>query len=736
MCANCITHPRRRFSVLTWHATLQSCTVGLFALTSKGSEIMDTKVSTGKTIFKIACATGGAVLASGVGLPWLGAMAGSCLPKVLEGTLGFLVASVDDDKKKEVLASLLQKPIEQLGSLGVEFAGSRIDDFFKSHFEAKDAELNFDLPRVVVKIWEDGLSRMLNAQQDISILGLERNLDMENRRRELLRLWRQKLHNARFDNNLLREFFGEKPDYFLEAEAGRVSFIDVLPNQEEVEHFFWTRIGGSFRNWANHDAKLGGAWEGVIDLGLQDELKKNLFHGFSAALKQELKQNERAWKSFEFASSLQTVSMLKSVSSAINELKDSAGIKRGFAELDNETVDLLMRETMTRFDELDHTLKDFFESNQSVNELLIDFRRDVTNRLFDIHKDVNEIKGDVKELRKAAQNSSKANADAGKVLPKTIYFPETPIGRTDNLEVLQKAYDSGKRKFLLHGLGGVGKTRIGLEFAKQYGEIYEGQCFVDMQGLSEVSVSAESAMLQIIRQFEPTTQIDAGDPVQIVNAYRDLFRRGPAMIVLDNAENLESVELLCQAHGVFVVITSRDAFEYSWERDTGELFGLKVNQMFEQDAEALLFSIAGEERFEGRAKELAKLVGYLPMGLKVLAGILYADVAKVETAASLIAKYQDTQQLLLSRVPGYKHLPFRDKENLRIVASFELSYKKLTDEQRLYWRWLSIAPSDFGADFDLETLRHILGISMGEANQVQTALRNHRDSQNMSERFQ
>lgn len=93
----------------------------------------------------------------------------------------------------------------------------------------------------------------------------------------------------------------------------------------------------------------------------------------------------------------------------------------------------------------------------------------------------------------------------------------------------------------------------------------------------------------------------------------------------------------------------------------------------------------------------------------------------METASSLIAKYQDAQKLLQEKVPDYKHLPHTDKETLRIEASFGLSYKKLSDELRLVWRWLSISPSDF----DLEALRHILGVSMDEANQIQMDLRNH-----------
>ena len=341
---------------------------------------MAKKVSAGKTIFKIACATGGAVLASGVGLPWLGAMAGSCLPDVLGETLDFLVTNIEDEKKKEVLAKLLESPIERLAELGVHFSSGRIDSFFESHQEAKEAELNFDLPRAVVKVWEEALNKMLRAERDTSTLGLNRDDDFEKARKELLTFWRQKLHKAQTDNDLLTEFFGEKPDYFLEIEQGKKNFIDVLPDQEQVESFFWNRIEDSFTNWAKNEEKFPEDWTNSIHQTLKDELKEKLFHNFSSALKKELKENERAWKSFEFASSLQTVSMLQSLASNTDQIKDdTSNIKKDLAEL-NTVLPFIMRDILTRFDALENTVKEFFNSNQNINGLLIDFRKEVTEQ--------------------------------------------------------------------------------------------------------------------------------------------------------------------------------------------------------------------------------------------------------------------------------------------------------------------------------------------------------------------
>ncbi len=426
---------------------------------------MAKKVSAGKTIFKIACAAGGAVLTSGVGLPWLGAMAGACLPKVLESSLGFLVSAVEDDKKQEVLASLLQKPIEQLASLGIEFTGGRIDDFFKSHFEAKESELNFDLPRAVVKVWEEALNKMLRAERDTSTLGLKRDDEFEKARKELLTCWRQKLREAESDNDLLKEFFGEKPDYFLDIENGKASLIDVLPDQKQVEKFFWQRIEESFTNWATNKEKFPEDWTNSIHQSLKDELKQNLFHNFSSALKKELKENERAWKSFEFASSLQTVSMLQSLASNIDQIKDdTSNIKKDLAEL-NTVLPLIMRDILNRFDALENTVKEFFTSNQNIKGLLIDFRKDVSEKLSEIGKDVSETKDYAKQ---AAENTEKLLKQNGGGESLTVEEPKIP-------DDIQKLIDEG---FSLRFDGKYEEAKVVTQKAKELAIKYENRLAV------------------------------------------------------------------------------------------------------------------------------------------------------------------------------------------------------------------------------------------------------------------
>ena len=312
----------------------------------------------------------------------------------------------------------------------------------------------------------------------------------------------------------------------------------------------------------------------------------------------------------------------------------------------------------------------------------------------DVHKGFAELQNKIESVGRT------------KKLLHYINFPANFIGRKDVLDELQKAYDDGIRKFVLHGLGGVGKSWISREFANRNEDTYEAQFFVDMQGFSEEpALSSIETMKQIILKFYKNKPFDFSNLTEpeIKTEYTFVVKQQPTMIILDNAEALESVEALCQDESVFVLITSRNIFNVK-----GGL-SLEIKQMSRTDSESLLLSIADEKRFEGKADELAKLAGYLPMALTVLASNLATD--KTETVSNLIIKYQDVQRLFKERVPDYN--------NLTIDASFELSYKKLSDDLKLCWRWLSVSPSDF----DSEAIKGITGVSDAESIEIQKELR-------------
>lgn len=272
------------------------------------------------------------------------------------------------------------------------------------------------------------------------------------------------------------------------------------------------------------------------------------------------------------------------------------------------------------------------------------------------------------------------------LLPCNILSPNGFVGRTVEFEELRNAYAEDKRTFVLHGLGGVGKSALARKFIEVRKPDYQAFIEVEMKGLSDTPLSPKEVMLSVIRAFN--AEVDANlDEAQIKSLYVSLLSQHETVLFLDNAKDRSQVEPLNVSANVLLVVTSRENFVL-----TGGKSKL-INSMSLEDAKSLLFSIADEERFNERAEELANLAGCLPMALLPLASILAEDIT--ENAVSLIKKYSVRKELLRLEDPN--------RENLSVQASFDLSYERLSDELKKRWRKLGI----FNDDFDDEGAKAI-----------------------------
>lgn len=275
--------------------------------------------------------------------------------------------------------------------------------------------------------------------------------------------------------------------------------------------------------------------------------------------------------------------------------------------------------------------------------------------------------------------------------PSNIPSSKGFIGREAELSVLRKARSKGITSFVLHGLGGVGKTELALKFIEEIKGEFQAHIAVDMQGLAKEPLSANGAKLQVIRAFNPNLSANISES-EINNLFTSsLYKK--VILFLDNAKDRGQVEPLNHTDA-FVVITSRQNFNV-----TGG-FSKLIEQMLPDDARKLLHSIVSETRFEGKADTLADLTGYLPIAMLPLASILAEDAT--EDIDSLLKKYADRQERLRLQDPN--------RENVSVEASFDLSYQLLSDELKERWRKLAVFPSDF----DLEAMQTVWQVPDGK----------------------
>jgi len=302
------------------------------------------------------------------------------------------------------------------------------------------------------------------------------------------------------------------------------------------------------------------------------------------------------------------------------------------------------------------------------------------------------------------------NQTSSSSLPNSIPSIRDFIGRVEDLTVLRESYKSGKRVFLLHGVGGVGKTALALEFVQEIKGEYAAHIFVDMQGLSRPVLVAEAAMYEVVKEFDPNIPANLS-PNELRGLYTKFLSKHKTLLVLDNAYDEQQIEPLNAVEDSCLLVTSRRRFDLAG----GEL--CEVEKMSKPDAKDLLIAIC--PRIGEQADDLAERCGHLPLALRAGASALKKN--RLIPVEKYIADLQDRKTRL--RLEG---IDAAKRAKLTVEAAFDLSYEMLGANLQLRWRRLAVFPADFAADGAAaiwetddatDTLNDLDGYSLLEVNE-------------------
>ena len=240
---------------------------------------------------------------------------------------------------------------------------------------------------------------------------------------------------------------------------------------------------------------------------------------------------------------------------------------------------------------------------------------------------------------------------------------------------------------VIDGMAGIGKTTLAVHAAHRLtGSFPDGQFFLSLHahtpGQRPVSPAEALASLLLtagvaVQQIPPGMEARAG-------RWRDYLAGKKILLLLDDAAGHEQVRpLLPGTSGSLVLVTSRrrlTALEDSALISLGTLSPAEAVALLARLADR---SDLGSEA--GPAGEIARLCGYLPLAIGMLARQLRHHPARtgVELAAGLAAA---RDRLAVMRA-----------ENLSVAAAFDLSYGDLSDAQQRLFRRLGLTP---GADID------------------------------------
>ncbi len=203
-------------------------------------------------------------------------------------------------------------------------------------------------------------------------------------------------------------------------------------------------------------------------------------------------------------------------------------------------------------------------------------------------------------------------------------LPQPPAdftGREELIDLLLADFERGKGATItgqhihgLTGMGGIGKTALGLVVAHQVAKDYpDAQIFLDLKGTT-APLSAMDVMRHVILSFEPTMDLRALDEAGMTNAYRSVLHGKQALLFLDNARSAEQIAPLRPPETCALLVTSR------WSFAVPGLHTRRLDLMSEENAKAFLLELC--PRIGEHAAGLARACGYLPLALRIAGSFL------------------------------------------------------------------------------------------------------------------
>jgi hypothetical protein len=215
--------------------------------------------------------------------------------------------------------------------------------------------------------------------------------------------------------------------------------------------------------------------------------------------------------------------------------------------------------------------------------------------------------------------------------------PRNPTftGRDELLDKLHRMLSVGQTTAVVaaHGLGGVGKTQLALEYAHHYGEQYWLRWLVSAEDPLRIRSSLSELASRLGLSLEPEQE-------RMVAAVREYLdgAKGWLMVFDDATEPADLLPLLPSSGQGHVIITTRNP---NWEELAGQL---EVDVLSEEDAWAFLAQRTGNTD-QPEVAQLAEELGYLPLALAQAAA--YIQHTPELTVAGYLALYRREHQRLL-----------------------------------------------------------------------------------------
>ena len=327
--------------------------------------------------------------------------------------------------------------------------------------------------------------------------------------------------------------------------------------------------------------------------------------------------------------------------------------------------------------------------HELVEILLEEFQADPTEETNDLY-----LKIHYEEVQREIQKPS-----ANRLF--SIPNQSTPfIGRKRELEELVHLLSQKEvRLVTLQGLGGIGKTRLLFEVAKelalQEDTFTDGSFFIPLAAITR----AEQVPAAIAHHLQLSIQASIEERTRVI----DFLRDRNLLLLLDNFEQVVEArsflqEILETSKGVKLLVSSRNALNVKSEHRfvLKGLLAKSAQELFIQQAKRLQRNFDETSQRESIAK-ICEFVECSPLAIELAAGWI---------------RMMNTKSILreLPRDPAFLQTDFPDipERQRSMFIVFNYTWGILTDEEQELLAKLSI----FQGNFSVQAVREILAINM------------------------
>lgn len=323
----------------------------------------------------------------------------------------------------------------------------------------------------------------------------------------------------------------------------------------------------------------------------------------------------------------------------------------------------------------------------------------------------------LERLRIATADSKPVSFLNSKSVPHHLPLPATALlGRDSELAAIAKLFNNPQRRLLtLTGMGGIGKTRLAIEFAlRQHTMFPDGVYYVPLASLD----SAELIVPAVAEAVEFAFSGPSDPKEQLIHFMADRMKQS-ALLILDNLEHLITqtsaaveliTEMLQRLPHVKILATSRERLNLHGEW-TYELYGLPVppteyfNKVDDYSAAVLFMESARRIKsdFDLTADEkpmlvrICQLLDGVPLAIE-LAAAWVGTLSCVEIAREIESNI-DFLTTTMRDIPE-RHRSLR--------ATFDHSWQLLSNAERDVLCRLAISHGGF----DRNAAEHIAGATL------------------------